>query len=339
VAAEKTQRCRTFRYYLSPTYHQACALDRQLDYQRELYNAALEERIGAWRWERRSVSYIDQCRTLTSLREVRPEVLSSGVTLCRGTLKRLDRAFSAFYRRVKRGETPGFPRFKSARRFSSRQWEDTNGWRLRLDQNRLYLVGIGEIKVNLHRQVVGTPKAITVEREGKKWWLNLRCVDVPADPLPPTGKEVGIDLGIENLVATSDGTLFVGEQFGSRARDQLSLALQALARKLDGSKRRRRQVEEVARLHRKIANQRLNAAHQLSRLLVGAYDFIALEDLAIGNMVRVPKPRIEPNQADVYLPNGAARKAGLNRSIHDAGWGHNSRHNCSTRLKAPAESL
>ena len=104
-----TRRCRTYRYRLHPTVRQTQALSRQLELQRELYNAALEERIGAWKWERRSVSYVDQCRTLTGLKAVRPEVLSSGVTLCRGTLKRLDRAFSGFYRRVQHGEPPGFP--------------------------------------------------------------------------------------------------------------------------------------------------------------------------------------------------------------------------------------
>src|ERR1019366_7189191 len=105
MARETTRRCRTFRYRLHPTFRQTQALLRQLDYQRELYNAALEERVGAWKWERRSVSYGDQCRPLTGLREVPPEVLSSGVTLCRGTLKRLDRAFAAFYRRAKLGAT------------------------------------------------------------------------------------------------------------------------------------------------------------------------------------------------------------------------------------------
>src|ERR1039457_3776432 len=104
MAHETTRRFRTFRYRLHPTFRQNQALLHQLDYQRELYNAALAERVGAWKWERRSVSYVDQCRTLTELREVRPEVLSSGVTLCRGTLKRLARAFAAFYRRAKSGD-------------------------------------------------------------------------------------------------------------------------------------------------------------------------------------------------------------------------------------------
>lgn len=319
--ATDAQRCRTFRYRLHPTVHQTRALCAQLDFQRELYNAALEERIGAWSWEKRSVTFFDQCTTLTGLNEVRPEVVASGITLCRGTLKRLDRAFSAFYRRVKNGETPGFPRFKSAQRFDSLEWEDKSGWKIKTDVRRLYLLGIGEVKTNYHRQIGGTPKAITVKREGTKWWLSVRCVDVPAVPLPPTGREVGIDLGIANVVATSDGELIVGEQFGSQARRRLKVEQQRLSTKQRGSRRRRRQVEVVARLHRKVANQRKNAAHQLSRQLVNEYDLIVLEDLSITNMVRTPRAKPDPNQLGAFLPNGAAAKAGLNKSIHDAGWG------------------
>ena len=334
--AQEIRRCRTFKYRLHPTARQAQALLRQLDYQRELYNAALEERIGAWKWERRSVSFFDQCRTLTGLVDVRPEVVASGIVLCRGTLKRLDRAFSSFFRRVKRGETPGFPRFKSASRFDSLQWEDMSGWKVKPATRRLYQLGVGEVKTNYHRPLLGTPKAITVKRVGAKWWVSVRCVDVPAEPLPPSGREIGLDLGVANLVATSDGELIVGEHFGSRARAQLTLAQRQLSTKQRGSNRRRRQVEVVARLNRKVANQRRNAAHQLSRRLVNDYDLIVLEELTITNMVRAPRARPNPEVPGVFLPNGAKAKAGLNRSIHDAGWPYC--HYFPTRLKAPVGS-
>jgi len=319
--AHEIKRCRTFRYRQHPTFRQTQALHRQLDYQRELYNAALEERVGAWKWERRSVSYVDQCRTLTGLREVRPEVVASGITLCRGTLKRLDWAFASFYRRVKRGETPGFPRFKSARRFDALQWEDRGGWKVKAEARRLYLLGIGDVKANYHRPLMGVPKAITVKREGTKWWVSVHCVNVPAAPLARTGREVGVDLGIANLVATSDGELIVGEHFGSRARSQLAQAQRRLATKQRGSNRRRRQGELVAQLHRKVAHQRTNVAHQLSRRLVNDYDLIVLEDLTITNMVRRPRAKPDPGKPGAFLPNGATVKAGLNRSLHDAGWG------------------
>jgi putative transposase len=311
-------RCRTYRYVLQPTTRQRAALEGLRRNQCELYNAALEERRGAWRWEQRSVSYVDQCRTLTGLREVRPDVLVHGVTVCRGTLKRLDRAFAAFYRRCLIGQTPGFPRFKPARRFDSVQWEDTSGWKLDVDRHRLRLLGIGDVRVHLHRSTRGTPKAITVAREGRRWWVSVRCVDVPAEPLSPTGREIGIDAGIASLLTTSDGEHIENPRCGRRAAETLAKAQRALAAKRRGSNHRRRAVERVARAHRLVRNQRVNHAHQLSRRLVNDYDLIVHEDLHITNMVRRPKPR--PAKDGSYEPNGVSAKSGLNRSILDAGW-------------------
>ncbi|HUD70299.1 MAG TPA: transposase [Acidimicrobiales bacterium] len=311
--------CRSFRFRVYPTVKQAIALERALGLQCELYNAALEERRGAWRWERRSVNYVRQCRTLTELREVRPEVLEFGVTMSRGTLTRLDRAFNDFFKRCKCGEKPGYPRFKARSRFDSLQWEDTKGWKLKLHERRLYLYGIGDVKVNLHREVWGTPKAITVKREGRRWFVSIRCVGVEPTPLAPTGREVGVDLGVVNLVATSDGELVDGPRFGRNAAASLALAQRDLKLKRKGSNRRRRAVERVAEHHRRVRNQRRDLAHKVSRQLVNDYDLIVLEDLQVASMVRRPKPR--PCRDGTFEPNGAAAKAGLNRSIHDAGWG------------------
>jgi putative transposase len=310
--------CRTYRYLLQPTGRQKVALEQLLAAQCELYNAALEDRRGAWRWEHRSVSYVDQCRTLTALRDVRPDVLACGVTVCRGTLKRLDRSFSAFYRRCRAGEAPGFPRFKPRSRWDSVQWEDTSGWRVIEASGRLHLLGIGHVKIRLHRALRGTPKAITVAREGRRWWLSVRCVDVPAEPLAPTGREIGIDLGVISTVTTSDGEHVTNPRYFTSAQERLARAQQALATKRRGSARRRRQVERVAALHRKTRNQRRDFAHQLSRQLVNHFDLIVTEDLRVANMVRRPKPVAGDDGG--FLPNGASAKSGLNRSIHDAGW-------------------
>ena len=313
--------CRTFRYRLHPTKRQTLSLEYQLELQRELYNAALQERICAWKMKRRSISFFDQCKELTDIKHVRPEVVASGITLCRGTLKRLDRAYTAFYRRIECGETPGYPRFKGTSSFDSLEWEDSSGWKVKTQHQRLYLMGIGEIKTNYYRPLSGEPKAITVKREGRKWWLSVRCVNVPASPLERTSCEVGIDLGVVNQIATSEGELIRGQHFGKRTQRNLSAAQRKLATKQRGSHRQRIQVLDVARLHRKIKHQRHNAAHQMSRQLVDHYDFIALEELKITNMVRAPKGRSVPEQPGKFLPNGARAKAGLNRSIHDAGWG------------------
>ncbi len=313
------RRCRSFRFLLSPTVRQREALDALLRCQRELYNAALEERRGAWKWEHRSVTYTDQCRTLTSLREVRPEILAAGVTVCRGTLRRLDRAFAAFYRRCQAGQRPGYPRFRSQSRWDSLQWDDRNSWRLDPAGGRLHVFGVGGIKVRLHRPVKGVPKAITVRREGRRWWVTIRCVDVPAEPLPPTGKEIGIDLGVTVLVATSDGTLITNHRHAQRAAERIARAQRDLATKQRGSQRRRRAVERVTAAHRRVRDQRSDALHQLSRRLVNDHDLIVHERLVIPNLVRRPHPR--PDSTGGYAPNGAAAKTGLNRCIHDAGWG------------------
>jgi putative transposase len=289
-----------------------------LDYQCELYNAALEERISAWQRERRSISYFDQCRTLTGLQEFRPEVLSSGVRLCRGTLKRLDRAFMDFYGRVQRDEKPGFPRFKSRSQFNSLQWEDPNGWKLKLGERRISLPGIGDVKANYHRTPLGIPKAITVKREGRKWWVSIRCAEVPPKPLPHVGKEIGLDLGITNLVARSDGKLFASEKFGSKSAKGIAEARQAVKRCQPDSSRHRKRADRVSELHRKVANQRRNAAHQLSRQLINEFDFIAVEDLEISRMVRGPGFIKNKEVPHVVRAAVAAR---LHRSIYDAGWG------------------
>jgi len=196
-------------------------------------------------------------------------------------------------------------------------------WHLNTEARRLRLLGIGEVKVRLHRELRGTPKAITVAREGRRWWVTVRCTDVPATPLPATGEQVGIDLGVCAQVATSDGRLVVDGRYGRRARARLAVAQRELATKRRGSRHRERQVERVAAAHRKVRNQRKDLAHKLSRELVNRYDLIVHEDLKIATMVRRPRPRPRPRKSkdDTDEPNGAAAKAGLNRSIADAGWG------------------
>jgi putative transposase len=312
-------RFRTYKFLLEPTSRQLAALECLRELQRELYNAALEERRGSWKWNQHSVSFFDQTKELTQLRSVRPDTLAFGVTVCRGTLKRLDRAFQGFFRRCKAEEKPGFPRFKGPGSFVSLQWGDRNGWAFDEDAKRLRLYGIGHVKVRLHRPIKGTPKTITIRREGKRYWVSIQCADVPAEPFPKTGKSIGIDLGVDFLVATSDGALVQGPRFGKQGQAGLEKAQRDLATKVSGSKNREKAKQRVSAHHRRIGNRRREFAHQVSRRLVNDHDLIVYEDLKIKNMTRRPKPR--PDQQGGYEPNRAQAKAGLNRSIHDAGWG------------------
>jgi putative transposase len=293
-------------------------LHRLLVEQCRLYNAALEERRGAWRLERRSVTRFDQYRTLTGLAAQEPALMAFGVTVARGTLLRLDRAFQAFFRRARAGERPGFPRFRSWRRFDSVEWPDARGWKLDEGSRRLYLQGVGQVKLRLHRPLRGMPRTITVRRLGRRWQVTVFCVDVPAQPLPATGVDVGLDVGVTHLAALSTGELVDNPRHLRSSEERLARAQRLVAGRTRGSARRRSAAGLLGVQHRTIANQRRDFLHKLSRSLVNDHDLIAIEDLRITNMTRRPKPR--PDGDGAFAPNGAAAKGGLNKSILDAGW-------------------
>jgi putative transposase len=163
------------------------------------------------------------------------------------------------------------------------------------------------------------PKTITVRREGRRWFVTVFCVGMPAQPLPETGRVAGIDLGIASLAVASDGTAVPNHRPGRRAAGRLRTARRDYATKRRGSLRRRRAARRIGALHRKAARQRLDHLHKASRALVGRFDLIVHEDLRIADMTRRPKPR--PDGEGGYAPNRGAQKSGLNRSILDAGWG------------------
>jgi putative transposase len=311
--------CRAFKYLLQPTVRQVAAFEALLEAQRELYNAALEERRGVWQWERRKVSRYEQYRALTGLRAVRPDVLVWGVVVCRGTLLRLDEAFQRFYRRRAGGKRAGFPRFRGEGRWDSVQWPDTQSWRFDAAASRLYVQGVGHVKVRVHRPLRGVPKSCTLRREGRRWRITIFCAGVPTQALPSTGQQVGIDRGVTAVVATSDGMVVNNPRFFARAAGRLAATQRVLAASRQRGQPSRRAREAVGRAHRKVRNQRRDFLHKLSRQLANGYDTIVIEDLRIADLTRRPAPR--PNGHGGHDRNGARSKAALNCSILDAGWG------------------
>ena len=312
---------RAYTFRLRPTARKHVALQRCLASHRELYNAALQERRDARRLRGIGVSYRDQSSQLKAIRQVRPDAALWSFSSQQATLRRLNRAYVGFFRRVRTGGTPGYPRFKSARRLTSVTWpKDGDGCRWRPDAGRVYLQGIGQVKITAHRPVQGKVKTIQVRSEGRRWLLVLSCDQVPTRPFAPTGAAVGVDVGIASFATTSDGEHVPNPRYGRVAATKLATAQQVLARKQRGSNNRHRARATVAARHRKLANQRRNFHHHLARTLVARYDLLAVEDLRIHNMVRRPAPRPDPDQPGRFLPNRAAAKTGLPRSIHDAGW-------------------
>ena len=286
------------------------ALAACVEAHRELYNAALQERRDAWSHSKTRIFYGDQSGQLTEIRSARPDQAVWSFSSQQATLRRLNKAFAGFFRRVKNGQKAGYPRFKGAARFDSVEWpKDGDGARWLPEQRRVYLQGVGQVKVHLHRPVVGRVKTIQVKRQGRRWMLVLSCDDVPTNPLPAAGRQAGIDVGIASFATTSDGEHIDNPRWGRAAADKLAAAQQRLQRAQRRSKNRDHKRETVAARHRKIANQRKDFQHKQARGLVTRYDLLVVEDLQIANMLRRAKPVPDPDNPGQFLPNGAAAKA------------------------------
>ncbi|WP_431684039.1 RNA-guided endonuclease InsQ/TnpB family protein [Kitasatospora sp. KL5] len=318
---------RAYKFLIRPTVGQEQALSAMLRDHCTLYNAALQERRDAWRHvSRTTVRYGQQSGQLKEIRAFDPDQARWSFSSQQATLRRLDKAFAGFFRRVRAGEKPGYPRFRSSARFDTVEWpKDGDGCRWDATPHdpvtRVRLQGVGHVKVHQHRPVVGKVKTISIKREGRRWYVVLTADQAQPEPLAATGSTVGIDMGIANFLADSNGAFVENPRHGRRAAAAVEKAQQVLSRCKRGSKRRRKAVESVARLHRKVRRQRLDHAHKTAFALVREHDFIAHEDLKIRNMLRSPEPKPDPERPGGFLSNGAASKGGLNRSISDAGWG------------------
>jgi putative transposase len=314
---------RAYVFRLRPTGRQHVALAACVEAHRELYNAALRERRDGWSHASKTrISYGDQSAQLTEMRAVRPDQAVWSFSSQQATLRRLNKAFAGFFRRVKAGQMAGYPRFKGTARFDSVEWpKDGDGARWLPEQRRVYLQGIGQVKVELHREVAGRVKTIQIKRQGRRWMLVLSCDDVPTNPLPVTGRQVGIDVGIVSFATTSEGEHVDNPRWARAAADRLAAAQQRFQRGRRGGKNCAAKRETVAARHRKIANQRKDFHHKQARELAARYDLIVVEDLKIASMLRRAKPVSDRDNPGMFLPNGARAKTGLNRSISDAGWG------------------
>ncbi len=226
---------RAYVFRLRPTARQHVPLAACVEAHRELYNAALQERRDGWSHASKTrISYASQSAQLTEMRIVRPDQAVWSFSSQQATLRRLNKAFTGFFNRVKTakaGVKPGYPRFKGAGRFDSVEWpKDGDGARWLPEQRRVYLQGIGQVKVYLHREVAGRVKTIQIKRHGRRWMLVLSCDDVPTNPLPATGRQAGIDVGIITFATTSDGRHVDNPRWARAAADRLAAAQRRLQR-------------------------------------------------------------------------------------------------------------
>jgi putative transposase len=268
---------KTFKYRLFTTTLQSEMLDVQLGEACRLYNAALQERRDAWK-QRVSINYYTQANQLKEIRAAGDLVLAN-FSCCQDILRRVNKTYEAFFRRVKRGEKAGYPRYKSCRRFDSITFP-SYGDGTKLNDNMLRVQGVGQVEVKLHRPVSGKIKTVTVKRECGKWYACF-SVECEAKPLPVSTKEIGIDVGLTAFATLSNSKSVPNPRWYQQAEAKLRRAQRKVARRKKGSHRRRKAVQLLQKIHQRIKNQRSEFQHKFTFWLVQNFGVIAVEDLNV----------------------------------------------------------
>lgn len=274
---------RTYKYRIYPTKNQEFKMNYTIDLCRQVYNSYLLDRTNAWKNSKKSISCFDQIKSLVNdkenvelLNEIHSQVLQD-------VLRKLDKSFKNFYRRCKKkSDTPGYPRLQAEGRYHSFTYPQSG---YKIVDGKLKLSKIGHIKIKLSRPLEGKVKSCTITKESDRWYA---CFNIDIEPkiLPETGKQIGIDVGINHFAVLSDGTFIDNPKYYRTSELKLKRAQRKLSKKKLGSANRRKAKKVVSNIHYKIRNQRADFLHKLSRNLVNQYDLIAVEDLKVKNMLK-----------------------------------------------------
>ena len=275
---------KAFQYRLFPTKHQATLMQRTLEECRWLYNHLLETRKTNWEERHESLTLYSQHATLPSLKRARPALATVHSQVLQNVAVRIDLAFKAYFRRVKAGEKPGYPRFRGYGRYDSFCYPQAPSG-CKLDGSQLTLSGIGPIRVRLHRPLSGKVKTCCIRRSSTgKWYVSFSC-QVVAVPLPESAEVVGIDVGLTHFAALSTGETIENPRFFRSDEAALAKVQRRFSKEAKGTPERRSRRKPVARVHERIAWRRQNFAHQESCRIVNRFQVIAVEDLTVNQML------------------------------------------------------
>ncbi len=274
---------RAYKYRIYPSHAQKTCLAGWLALCCELYNAGLQERRDAYRTAHKSIAYKDQQAQLLEIKRIRPEFTTIHSQVLQDVLRRLDKAFDAFFRRVKNSQKPGFPRFRSRSRYDSFTFSQSG---FAIVTGKLRLSKIGRVKIKLHRPIEGKIKALTITRTSTSKWYACFAVECGPEPLPPVSDAVGIDCGLERFSTLSTGEHINNPRFFRQDEKRLVKAQKKLSAATKGSRERKKQRKVVAQVHERIANRRRDFAHKESRKLVNRFAVIVFENLNIRGMLK-----------------------------------------------------
>lgn len=292
---------KAYKFRIYPNKQQSELIAQTFGCKRWVYNHFLAERIEVYEKEKRTIGRFEQDKRLTRHKKEIEWLRVPDKCALQNALVDLDTAYQNFFRRVKRGEKPGFPKFKSKRnRCQSYRTNCTNN-NIKLFDKNIQLPKLGRVECRVSKQIEGRIISATVSQNPSgKCFVSVVCTDIEVKPLEKTESVVGVDLGLKDLAITSDGQLFTNPKHFTKSQKKLAKLQHKLSRKQKGSNNREKARVKVARLHEHIANQRLDNAHKLTSELVRNHDLIAIETLAPQNMVKNRR---------------------LAKAIGDAGWG------------------
>jgi putative transposase len=274
---------KAFKYRIYPSHAQQTTLWRWLAQCCELYNAALQERRDAWKICRKSITYKEQQNQLPEIKECRCEFGLIHSQVLQDTLKRLDKAFDAFFRRVKSGDKAGFPRFRAHSGYDSFTFPQSG---FAVESGKLKLSKIGKVKIKLHREIEGKIKTRTIRRSSTGKWFACLAVECQAQPKPSSKESIGVDVGLKEFAVLSNGEAIANPKFFRKDEKRLAKAQRKLSAEKKGSPERRKRRKVVAHVHGQIASKRRDFAHQESRKLVNQFAIIVFEKLNIRGMLK-----------------------------------------------------
>lgn len=291
----------SYKFRLYPTKAQEQQIQRTFGCCRYLWNHYLAQRKAVYELDGHTMNYYECAKDLTALKRSLIWLKEVDATAMQSSLRDLDTSFQNFFRRVKNGEKPGYPKFKSKKNRHQSYKSKCVGTNIKVLEEAVQLPKLGLVKCRVSKEVKGRILSATVSQNPSgKYFVALCCTDVEVEPLPSTGAVVGLDMGLKSFAITSDGVEYPNHKFLTKSLRKLTHLQRQLSRKSKGSKRREKARLKVARLQEHVANQRKDNLHKLSTQIVRDYDLISIEDLAPKNMVRNHK---------------------LARSISDASWG------------------
>jgi putative transposase len=273
---------RTYKFRLYPTRVQREHLFNTIRVCKELYNDALQEKRDAYKTHKVSISCFDQINQLPEIKTFDIGIASLYSQVAQDVLKRLDKTYKAFFSRIKKGTTAGFPRFKNQNSYNSFTYPGSG---FKMQGKQLSLSKIGNIRIKQHREITGKIKTCTIKNENGKFYAIFSC-ECEAISLPETYQQIGIDMGISSFLTTSKGQKIDNPRWFRKSQADLRRKQRAMERCKRGSIGKKRAKLLVAKLHKHIFNQRNDFQHKLSTDIIRKTDFIVVEDLKIRNMSR-----------------------------------------------------